>query len=418
MATNPLIPLQGRVKDISGIFNNALLGVQRLSNIQRQAAEAPDRARILQAQAAGAEAAVPTQQQQFNKEDIARATSIVQGALQVNEIPKVADKINFLKNRRQSIIDSARTSGIAANTEETDLAISAYESGDIQGAQQLIDGSLNLGRQLGIIKTTAADKPQIKEGIIPAGQPGAGESGFFAVTPTSATQIPGIQPAARTPLVQIGAGGKEQEELAKLRAKSLTTLREKGDEAEQQIASLNILDNIDVSTGAAEPMKQAIAGFAEGFGIDASGLANIAAGQAFTAEAGKVVLRVLATQKGPQTDNDRANIAKTIKRLGNAPEANAFIGDAARATASRTIEQRDFFDNYLGQNDTLKGAASAWNKQKRDVPMVSQFVKTPEGLPVFFFRFDQRVRESNPDASKEQIMEAWKSQEQAARANK
>ena len=290
----------------------------------------------------------------------------------------------------------------ANSPDELNLAIT--RAATAQGnADKLIEAGLS----------QVKSKPSIKAGVGPSGEPG-----FFAVTPEGAEQIPGIKPAKRAPLVQIGGGKEEQKELAKLRAQDLSTLRAKGGEAEQQIVSLNILDNIDVSTGAAEPMKQALANFAEGFGVDASSLADVAQGQAFTAEAGKVVLRVLATQKGPQTDNDRANIAKTISRLGNRPEANVFINNAARATAERTIEQRDFFDDWLDQNDTLKGAASGWNKKKKDVPMISQFVRNEAGLPVFFFRFRDRVKQANPDASDEQIVDAWKSQEASARAKR
>lgn len=289
-----------------------------------------------------------------------------------------------------------------ANTPD-DLNLAITRAATAQGnADKLIEAGL---------KDQEGAKPSIKAGVSPSG-----EAGFFAVTPEGATQIPGITPVKKVPLVQIGGGREEQKELAKLRAQDLSTLRAKGSEAEEQITSLNILENIDVSTGAAEPMKQSIANFAEAFGIDASSLADVAQGQAFTAEAGKVVLRVLATQKGPQTDNDRANIAKTISRLGNRPEANVFINNAARATAERTIEQRDFFDNWLDQNDTLKGASSAWNKHKKDTPMVSQFVRNEAGLPVFFFRFRDRVRQANQGASDAQIIEAWKAQELAAKA--
>ncbi len=216
-----------------------------------------------------------------------------------------------------------------------------------------------------------------------------------------------------TTQVTIGGAGKEQEELAKLRAQDLKSIRARGDQSEVELGSLDILESIDVKTGSFEPAKQSLASFAEGLGVDASALADVASGQAFTAESGKLVLRIIERQKGPQTDDDRRQIAKTIARLGNRPEANTFISSTARSIARRNIEQRDFFNNFLDQNDTLKGASKSWNDFKRGVPMVSRNVRTPEGLPVFFFRFKDRVKAANPEASDAQIIQAWKDQEAA-----
>jgi hypothetical protein len=329
-----------------------------------------------------------------------RIKSVVVGAAEIQGL-NPADQLRRLEDRRGRLI----AQGLP--TQDTDEVIGLINNGQIDEANAMIDQAVNLGRNIGELEApTAAQTTSLQKNLVAAGlEPGTPEF--------QAAVIKGMKKA---PLVQIGGGVKEeQKELAKLRAQDLKSLRAKGDEAEQQITSLDVLDNIDVSTGSAEPMKQAIASFAEGLGIDASSLANVAAGEAFTAEAGKVVLRVMATQKGPQTDNDRKNIAKTISRLGNRPEANVFINDSARGIARRTIEQRDFFNDWLDQNESLKGAASAWNKQKRDIPMVSRFVKTPEGLPVFFFRFRDRVQEANPNASFADIKEAWRNQEEAAR---
>lgn len=217
------------------------------------------------------------------------------------------------------------------------------------------------------------------------------------------------------PATQITLGAKEGQELAKLRAQDLRTLRAKGEKAEEELTQLDVLENIDVQTGALEPAKLALASFLEGFGVDASGIANVTSGQAFTAESGKAVLRVLERQKGPQTDDDRRQIAKTIVRLGNVPQANTFIAASARAFARRTVEQRDFFNDFLFKNETLKGATRAWNIFKRNTPMVSKRVRTPEGLPVFFFNFRDRVRAANPEASEAEILQAWRDQEQAAK---
>ncbi len=262
------------------------------------------------------------------------------------------------------------------------------------------------------LKGKPSAKTTIKEGLDQFGKPR-----FFNVSGNQSTPIEGITPTVKQPLVSINnaASQTENKELAKIRAKGFSAISDKADLAQEQINSLDILDSIDVATGVSEPFKQAMANWGSAFGINTESLANVPAGQAYAAEAGKVVLRVLATQKGPQTDNDRTAIRKTISRLGNTPQANTFINDVARAQALRQIEQRDFFENYLSVNDSLKGATSSWNKKKRNVPMVSTFVKTQDGLPVFFFNFNNAVRQANPDATDEQITEAWVAQEDKAR---
>jgi hypothetical protein len=202
--------------------------------------------------------------------------------------------------------------------------------------------------------------------------------------------------------------GKEQEELAKIRAKQLSQYQEDRDIAIDVNQSLDVLENIDVNTGALEPAKQGLAAFGKAFGIDTSGIANVSAAEAFNAEAKKMVLSVKATQKGPQTDKDENTIASTVANLGNTKEGNQFVINSSRALSNRKIERADFFDNFLDENETLKGANRAWAKFKRSTPMVSSKLKSPLGLPVFFYEFEKKVRNANPDASRADILEAWR----------
>jgi hypothetical protein len=209
--------------------------------------------------------------------------------------------------------------------------------------------------------------------------------------------------------VNIGEGiGEEQKALAKLRAKELGTIQEEANVAVDTIQSLDVLENIDVNTGALEPAKQGVAAFGRAFGLDTSGLAAVSAGEAFNAEAQKLVLSIKASQKGPQTDNDEATIRDTVANLGNSKQGNQFIIDSSRALSERKVEKADFFNTFLEENETLKGANKAWSTFKRKTPMVSPVLRTPEGLPVFFYKFEKDVRNANPDASRDEIMEAWR----------
>ena len=219
------------------------------------------------------------------------------------------------------------------------------------------------------------------------------------------------------PSTQVNIGGEAgsfSKALGTQNAKTFGTVNEQRDTAIEANQSLSVLENIDVNTGALEPAKQAIASFGKAFGIDTSKLANVSAGEAFNAEAQRIVLSVKASQKGPQTDKDEATIRKTVAGLGNTTEGNQFIIDSARALNNRRIERADFYDNFIQSNDGKftdpqgKSANSAWAEFKRSTPMVSANLRTPQGLPVFFYRFEQDVRQANPDASQAEILEAWR----------
>lgn len=211
--------------------------------------------------------------------------------------------------------------------------------------------------------------------------------------------------------IQIDLGTKtEAGELGKSRVRRFEKIQEGAETAQDTINSLDVLDNIDVSTGRAEPMKQTIAAWGQSMGINTDKLANVAAGEAFTAEAGRVVLNAMAAQKGPQTESDMRQIRTTVAGLGKTPEANKFINNSARAMSIRKMEQRDFYEQFLAENDTLKGASKAWNDYKRNTPMVSNKLKTEKGLPLFFYQFENEVMTLNPGASRQQVLEEWKKQ--------
>ena len=214
--------------------------------------------------------------------------------------------------------------------------------------------------------------------------------------------------------INMGGQGKFKEAVQKANAATYSRVTEESDAAIDANQSLEIMENIDVNSDMLEPMKQGIAAFGAAFGIDTSGLANVAGGEAFNAEAQRIVLSVKASQKGPQTDRDEATIRQTVASLGNTPEGNTFILRSARALNERKIERKQFYDDYIQKNggkfsdDKGKTADSAWAEYKRGVPMVSSKLRTPEGLPVFYYRFEQRLKEANPEATREQILNAWK----------
>jgi len=215
--------------------------------------------------------------------------------------------------------------------------------------------------------------------------------------------------ATTKPTTVLQTGEKEETKgLAKFRVSQFKTINETAEKANILLDSLNQLDAIDVKTGALEPSKAAIAAVIEGFGIDASLIANATTAQAFNAISTRLVNEVLNAATGPQTDQDADRARKTIASLGDTPGAATFKNDSLRALALRQVEQRDFIAGQLDLDKNLSEANKAWREFKRKTPSLSSVVKGPDGLPIFFFQFKESARISRPGISDQEIIDAWR----------
>jgi len=76
MAVTPEILLSGRKPTPDKTFSNILLDLGRIEDIKTAQAEAPIRQRLLEAQTATTEAAMPTEEERFNKQNIAKVASV------------------------------------------------------------------------------------------------------------------------------------------------------------------------------------------------------------------------------------------------------------------------------------------------------------------------------------------------------
>lgn len=214
---------------------------------------------------------------------------------------------------------------------------------------------------------------------------------------------------AKAPLVQLGGDKKESEKLAELRVNNLGKLQEVAITAEDQLESLNQLKAIDISTGLGVETRGEIARVWDAMGGDGKALTGVDPSdtEKFRAVATKQVIDLMATQKGPQTDSDAKRIERATVKLGNTPEANEFIISSASAIANRKIEQAAFYENFLEENGTLKGADREWRSFKQKTPMLSDVIKHPEtGLPAFFYQFAEFGRQNG--LSDSAIIDEWR----------
>ena len=196
--------------------------------------------------------------------------------------------------------------------------------------------------------------------------------------------------------------------MARNRVTKFSAVQTAADNASSLLDTLNQFQNIDVETGALEPAKVAIASLIEGFGVDASSIANATNAQSFNALTDRLVADVLNAATGPQTDGDADRAKKTIASLGDTPGAVTFKNNSLRAVANRQIEQRDFITNQLDNGKNLSQANKAWRTFKRATPSLSSVVKGVNGLPVYFYQFKDNARAARPGITDDEIITAWR----------
>ena len=143
MPINPLISLQAQTPDIGDTFSNVLLNLNRVDELKRS----PLRNDLLRAQTDASTAqTAATRATTAGTVENNRLKSVVLGAAEINALPP-EQRLAFARQRKQQLIANGIT-----NTEETDAIIQALESGNNEGAQQLIDKTIQVGQMAGILQ--------------------------------------------------------------------------------------------------------------------------------------------------------------------------------------------------------------------------------------------------------------------------
>lgn len=215
-----------------------------------------------------------------------------------------------------------------------------------------------------------------------------------------------------TTSVQVGIKqeGKEREALAGVQAGRFKKIVDDGEAAGVTLANLDQLDAIDVDSGALAPAKAAFASVVKdlGFSSLAAGISDVSTAQSFDAVSGRLVQAVLNQATGPQTDDDAKRASKTISSLGDDPLARVFKSDSLRALAFRQEQRGNFISSRIDEGKTFSAASKEWDKFKNSTPNISGVVKGPNGLPLFFFQFEQTARSNKPNVTDEEILTAWR----------
>lgn len=178
--------------------------------------------------------------------------------------------------------------------------------------------------------------------------------------------------------------------------------------AGENIQQLHVLRSIPVQTGPGTDWKATVTTVANAIGVPVpeGAIRQVKDVQSFKAITGNLLASKLASQKGPQTDDDARRMGETLASTENFAEANDFIIRSALATESRKVEQANFYDAYRNERGTFSGVRAAWEKHKRETPLLG--VNPNTRRTVFFTEFMEEAGKANPGASREDLMGLWR----------
>lgn len=148
------LQLGGQFRQQQQLATNQQLGAQQQQQIQDLSSRAAAGDPQALTQLSGIDPARAKQVQTFQAtQQENRFNSVVDAALEIQSLPTPQAKLAKAKQRKEQL----QSQGIP--TQDTDEFIQFMESGDIEGANKLIEGAVNAGVQRGRFKATST-KPQ------------------------------------------------------------------------------------------------------------------------------------------------------------------------------------------------------------------------------------------------------------------
>lgn len=312
-----------------------------------------------------------------------------------------------VKNSRQSEVMFELAT--LANSQDPKVAAEAQAK-----IKSTLTGYVNIGQAIGVLQPPAATKPthtNFKRGSNGEVLGYNTTTGVYEEVDSGGAQLADtgtkIVMPSQTGLTQ------EQKALGNSRVARFEKLQEAADNSIDQDEQLAQMESINISTGFGQEARASLAGVINsiaGPGVGDSFLNTSATlMQSFRAVSKRLQATELNKAKGPQTEGDAKRIMDTIANMGNEPDANKFLVQSLRATNARKIEQARFYESVLEAEGTLKNADRKWTAFKRKTPMLSDAVRDKAtGFPMFYKDFAQKAKERNPDATQEQIINAWR----------
>jgi len=401
MPLNSQIPLMTHGVDASGAISAGANQANQLMRFAEEKKQAPIRNRLLDLQVGNAEGVSRQQQGREAVLDAVPINASLQRKDNAGALALIDQRIQKLTSQGRDPSDSIAFRERLINNPDQ----AALEIADI----------ISMGQQTGVLKvsdnklftTTKVAEDGTLIGINT-------DAGTAATIDTGGATFKGSAPTVNINNEAQNKGlTEEQKALGKSRVKRFEGLQEAADNAIDQDEQLAQLEGMDVETGFGVDTRSLIASAVNAVAGAGSGDAlldvNLPAIQAFKSVSKRMVNSELNKAKGPQTEGDARRAEKTVASLGNEMLANKFIIKSLRATNARKIEQSEFYQQVLERDGTLKNADKEWAAFKRKTPMLSATVMDREtGLPMFFNEFRAKTLERNPQATVDQIINAWR----------
>jgi len=252
-------------------------------------------------------------------------------------------------------------------------------------------------------KAFPSKKPLLKD----LGKGPQGEAGLYDVSDITKPVYVGPSKPTKS-LVNVNTGGdtKKFAEVLETNAANrwgdYTTAAKAANDARSSYDLQRITIKSGLETGALAPLTNAVAAYAEGFGINPEtlNLPDPSKGQIFEVATFKQLLNALKEQKGPQTEGDAQRALKTFGGMGKTVEANLFMLDYLDEIADRTEGRMGYISEYVKENGesrkNFEAAEKSYLAHNRKLPY---FAVGKKGAPITYGNYRQKWQESGGDMS-------------------
>jgi hypothetical protein len=202
-----------------------------------------------------------------------------------------------------------------------------------------------------------------------------------------------------------------EEQYNKQLAKQYDEIQTVGNAAQDNLQRLQTAKQLaaQTKTGALEPTKVWAAAIAESLGVDPKtlNLNSATNAQALTGVVKDLVLEKQKEQKGVQVESDAKRIEDSLPSLIKTGKANEFLSNANINFTQRKIDKAQFYNDYLEKGLPPKGANKAWLEYANSTPVVGNKLDA-QGMPIMLYDFIDAFMKRNPDATKEDALNYWR----------
>ena len=218
---------------------------------------------------------------------------------------------------------------------------------------------------------------------------------FPKYVPGRAETVPGssrvVTESPNRPVTNVITKGDtvEQTELAKSRVAEYNTIRDRADLGLRTLPSLEraskALENFETGALSEATTEARRVLVSLGMGTEEAEK-KVQSADAFGEAVKNRILLKLSEQKGQQTEGDAQRAEGTWASFNKLTDSNRFLIDLEKAVIAQDREQLEFFDNWLEEKGSLRGAAKAWrdgpgNKSLFDRPELKRYADKAENMP-------------------------------------